>query len=181
MAAIKFSQTKNPRPDKPSKYVMFDLEDMTGIVRCILWPDDFVNHGHLVEPDAIMVVRGSIDRRGEEANLIVNELIPLEELAGRFTRGMVIRVTEEQHAQRGLEDLYEIIRGYPGSCELQLVVCLSDGSKVYLKSSNLRVELNPELRNRIDGLLGLGNVKLLSAPHRPSNPSNGNGHRGARR
>ena len=177
IAAIKFSQTKNPRPDKPSKYVMFDLEDMTGIVRCILWPDDFVNHGHRVEPDAIIVVRGLIDRRGEEANLIVNELIPLDEVAARFTRGMVIRVTEEQHAQRGLEDLFEIVRGYPGSCELQLVVCLADGSKVYMKSGNVRIELNPELRNRIDGLLGPGNVKLLSAPHRPSNPSNGNGHR----
>jgi DNA polymerase-3 subunit alpha len=176
LTAIKFSQTKNPRPDKPSKYVMFDLEDMTGIVRCILWPDDFVNHGHMVAADAILVVKGVIDRRGEEANLIVNELIPLEDLAGRFTRGMVVRVTEEQHAQRGLEDLYEILRGYPGSCELQLVVCLADGAKAYLKSGSLRIDLNPELRNRVDQLLGPGNVKLLSAPHKPMIQA-GNGRR----
>jgi DNA polymerase-3 subunit alpha len=177
IAAIKYSQTKNPRPDKPSKYVMFDLEDMSGIVRCILWPDDYLTHGHRVEPDAIMVVRGSIDRRGEEANVIVNELIPLDELAGRFTRGMMVRVTEEQHAQRGLEDLYEILRGYPGNCELQLVVCLADGSKVYLKSGNLRIELNPELRTRVDQLLGPGNVKLLASPPRSTSSTNGNGHR----
>ena len=177
MAAIKYSQTKNPRPDKPSKYVMFDLEDMSGTVRCILWPDDFLLHGHRVEADAILVVRGSIDRRGDEANLIVNELIPLEDLAGRFTRGMVVRVTEEQHTQRGLEDLFEVLRGYPGSCELQLVVCLADGSKVHLKSGGLRIDLNPEMRTRVDQLLGPGNVKLLSSPPRSTAPSNGNGHR----
>lgn len=177
LAAIKYSQTKNPRPDKPSKYAMFDLEDMSGIVRCILWPDDFLLHGERVAPDAILVVRGSIDRRGEEVNLIVNELIPLEDLAGRFTRGMIVRVTEEQHAQRGLEELYEVLRGYPGSCELQLVVALADGSKVYLKSGNLRIDLNPEMRSRVDALLGPGNVKLLSSPPRRSEASNGNGYR----
>jgi DNA polymerase-3 subunit alpha len=177
LAALKFSQTKNPRPDKPSKYVMFDLEDMSGIVRCILWPDDFVNHGHRVAADATLVVRGSIDRRGEEVNLIVNELIPLEDLAGRFTRGMIVRVSETQHGERGLADLYEILRGYPGNCELQLVVCLADDSKVYLKSNRTRIELNPEMRSRVDSLLGPGNVKLLSAPQRSSPPPNGKGYR----
>ncbi len=177
LAAIKYSQTKNPRPDKPSKYVMFDLEDTSGIVRCILWPDDFVTHGHRVAADAILVVRGSIDRRGEEVNLIVHELIPLEDLAGHFTRGMLVRLTEEQHADRGLEDLYEILRGYPGSCELQLVVCLADGAKVYLKSSNVRFDVNPELRTRVDQLLGPGNVKLLLSPPRSMSSTNGNGHR----
>ncbi len=72
---------------------MFDLEDMGGILRCILWPEEYANFGHLVAADAILVVRGAVDRRpgSEESNLIVNELIPLDEVAGRFTRGVVIR------------------------------------------------------------------------------------------
>jgi DNA polymerase-3 subunit alpha len=145
---------------------MFDLEDMNGSVRCILWPEQFAQFGHLVESDATLVVRGTVDRRpgSDESNVIVNELIPLADLAGRFTRGIVVRVSEQQHAERGLEELYEILRGYPGSCELQLVVCLADGSRVHMKSDRMRVELNAQMRERVDALLGPGNVRLIAAP-----------------
>ncbi len=37
-----------------SKYAMFDLEDMDGIVRCILWPEQFAQFGELVSADAIL-------------------------------------------------------------------------------------------------------------------------------
>jgi len=175
LSSLKFSQTKNPRPGSTNtKYVMFDLEDMAGAVRCILWPEEFANHGHLAQADAILVVRGVVDRRpgSEEANLVVNELIPLDELATRFTKGLVIRVSEERHTQRGLEQLHEILRGYPGNCELQLVVCLADGSRAYMKAEGMRVELNAEMRTRVDALLGPGNVRLIAAPPPPSNNGN---------
>ena len=104
IASIKFSHTKNPRPGSThTKYAMFDLEDMDGMMRCIVWPEDFANFGHLVEADAILAVRGAVDRRpgSEESNLIVNELIPLEDLAQRFTRGIVIRVDGQQPRAEG--------------------------------------------------------------------------------
>ena len=180
ISSIKFSQTKNARAGSTNtKYAMFDLEDLNGAVRCILWPEEFANHGHLVQADAALVVRGAVDRRpgSEEANLIVNELIPFSELTSRFTRGIVIRVSEEQHSERGLEQLHEILRGYPGSCELQLVICLADGSRAYLKSAGMRIDLNAEMRQRVDALLGPGNVRLVAAPPKPSNnPARTNGH-----
>jgi DNA polymerase-3 subunit alpha len=119
----------------------------------------------LVEADATLVVRGSIDRRegSDESNLIVNELIPFSELAGRFTRGIVVRVNEDHQAEQRLESLYEILRGYPGDCELQLVLCLADGSRVTMKSEGVRVDLNAEMRGRVDALLGPGNVRLVAA------------------
>jgi DNA polymerase-3 subunit alpha len=172
LSSIKYSQTKNARSGSTNtKYAMFDLEDMNGAVRCILWPEEFASHGHLVQADATLVVRAAVDRRpgSEEANLIVNELIPLHELASRFTKGIIVRVSEEQHAERGLEELHEILRGYPGNCELQLVVCLADGSRAYLKSQGMRIDLNAEMRERVDGLLGPGNLRLIAAPPAPTN------------
>ncbi len=171
LSAIKFSQTKNPRPGTTNtKYAMFDLEDLQGAVRCILWPEEFANHGHLVQADAALVIRGAVDRRpgSEESNVIVNELIPFADLNARFTKGIRVRVTERQHAERGLEQLHEILRGYPGNCELHLVLCLDDGSRAYMKSERLRVDLNAEMRERVDALLGPGNVQLIAAPPRPN-------------
>ena len=58
IAAVKFSNTKNPRPGSPTRYAMFDLEDTAGIMRCILWPEQFAQFGELVQPDAVRVVLG---------------------------------------------------------------------------------------------------------------------------
>ena len=164
LSAIKFSHTKNPKPGSPSRYAMFDLEDTEGMIRCIVWPDQFVNYEELIKPDAIVVVRGAVDKRpgSEEANLIVNEIIPLEDLASRCTRGVMIRVCEEAHGPQKLEQLHEILRGYPGNCELQLMLCLADGSRVACKCDGLRLAVSGEMRARVDQLLGPGNFRLLT-------------------
>ena len=176
LSSLKVAHTKNNRPDAPTKYVNFDLEDMDGSIRCILWPTGFAEMGSLVQPDAILFLRGVVDRRGggDEANLIVNELIPLDQLDSRYTSGIVIRIEEQKHSPDILPQLREIVRGYPGQRDLQFMLVLKDGKRVYLSSDRLRVGVTTELRSRINGLLGPGNYQLMT-PGLP--PSNGNGGR----
>ncbi len=185
LGAIKFSHTKNPRPGQVhTKYAMWDLEDLDGIMRCILWPEQFAEHGHLVAQDAILCVVGKVDRRpgAEEVNLIVDKLLPLEEMPKHFSSGMVIRVGEEQHGEQGLKQLREIVRGYPGSKRLRLRLDLLDGGQVWIDSSGSGVELNQELNDRIDQLLGPGNRLLEKAPPKPqSRAPAGAGHGRQRR
>ena len=164
LAALKFSNTKNPKPGAPSRYVMFDLEDVTGAIRCILWPDSFVEFGELVKQDSVVVVRGNIDRRGgDEANLIVDEIIPLDQLGSRYTTGIVIRIDEARHGMEILPKLREIVRGYPGNRDLEILLSMRDGSRVRLKSNKLRLEITNELQQRIDDLLGPGNLRRITA------------------
>ncbi|MBU4400208.1 MAG: DNA polymerase III subunit alpha, partial [Planctomycetes bacterium] len=165
ISAIKFSHTKNPKPGSPSRYAMFDLEDTEGLIRCIVWPDQFVHYEELIKPDAIVVVRGGIDKRpgSEEANLIADEIIALEDLPARCTRGVVIRLSEEDNGRQKLEQLHEILRGYPGNCELQLLLCLEDGRRVACKCGGMAVAVNNQMRDRVERLLGPGNVRLVTA------------------
>jgi DNA polymerase-3 subunit alpha len=177
LSSLKFSATRNPQPGKPSKYVMFDLEDVEGTIRTILWPDGFAEMGHLVVPDAILLVRGVIDRRGgEEANLIVNELMPLDQLDARYTTGIVVRIDEREHPHDVLDKVREIVRSYPGNSELQLAIVLEDRSRVFLKSHRIKLDVKSELQTRLDDLLGPGNLQLLTTRPKPS-ANNGNGQR----
>ena len=116
LSSIKLAHVKNARAGNSTKYANFDLEDLDGTIRCILWPDEYAVFEPLVQPDAIVVARGSIDRRGggDEANLIVNEMIPLDQLESRYTTGAVIRVDEDGAAEQQLAKVHEIVRGYPG-------------------------------------------------------------------
>jgi DNA polymerase-3 subunit alpha len=213
IGAIKHSQTKNARAGETNtRYAMFDLEDMEGTIRCILWPSDFVNFGQMVADGAIVALRGTIDRRpgSDEANLIVNEIFSLADLPQRFTRGVRIRLVEPADAQtplpghrpkagrertgegrsdvlaaegsictRILDSLHEILRGYPGACEVELAMVLDDGTKLLLKCNSPRVQLCPELRTRLDDLLGPGHVKLIAPPpssRDTASRNNGNGN-----
>jgi DNA polymerase-3 subunit alpha len=174
LSSLKFSHTKNPRQGSSNtKYVMFDLEDLEGNIRCIVWPEEFAKFGELVKADAILAVRGSVDRRAgsDEANLIVNELLPLDELSRRGTKGIVIRVNEETHGPQALEQLRELAAEFSGKAELHLLLCLADGNRVELRSDSMGVEVNAELRERIDRILGPGNVRILTAsPRQASSP-----------
>ena len=176
LAAIKMSHTKNPKPGMPSKYAMWDLEDLDGIVRCIMWPEQFAQFGEHVVADAIVGVTAVVDRRpgAEEVNLIINELMPIEALAERFTSGLAVRVDEARHGIDILAPLHEIVRGYPGNKTLRLHLALEDGSMAQFESGK-RVDLVPELRRRLDELLGSGSVLPIGSPPKPTSGGNGNG------
>ena len=163
IASVKFSHVKRARdPNSPTKYAMFDLEDVEGAIRCILWPTEFAVQGELVIQDAIVAVQGTVDRRGgDESNLIVDRIIPLEELDQSLTREMKLRFDERQHGHEVLKKTYEIVRGYPGNCSLTMDMHLENGITVRLKSNKMRVDINSQLCSRLDELLGSNNFEMI--------------------
>ena len=163
IGSIKFAHTKNAKPGAPTKYANFDLEDMQGSIRCIVWPNGFAKCGERVQPDAVVLAKGKIDRRGggDDANLIVDELTLLQDVDTRYTHGMRIRLDESEHSPETITKLREIIRGYPGTQELMFSMNLNEGEVVHMKSAKFRVNINNELRDRLDDLLGNGHYKLM--------------------
>jgi DNA polymerase-3 subunit alpha len=172
ISALKLTNTKNPKPGAThTKYAMFDLEDTSGMIRSIIWPRDFAENESLITPDAVVAVRGSVDKRpgSEEANLICNEVMTLEMLEKRFTRGVWIRIDEQSHDADMLSQLKEILRGYPGNCDLQLAIHLKSGARVHCVCEGMKVSLTAEMRERVDGLLGPGHLRSISsAASRPA-------------
>lgn len=164
ISSIKHAHVKRTREEGgPTKYVNFDLEDLAGSIRCIQWPTEFETQGHLIQPDAVVVVQGVLDRRGgEEPNLIANRVIPIDRLDASLTKGIAIRVKEWLHGDQTLRDVREIVRGYPGQRRLVVELALDDGSLVKLESARLRVEIHPELCQRVEQTLGPHSLEFLT-------------------
>ena len=167
ISSIKLSNTRNPRPGSThTRFAMFDLEDKQGAMRCIAWPEQYASYEHLIKPDAILLLRGAVDRRAgsDEANVIVNDLLPIGEAARRYTRGMRFRIDENDNGAERLEQLREILRRYPGNSAVELAMVLADGRKV-LCECQLGVDLDAEMVTRTKELLGEANCRpLMSAP-----------------
>ena len=163
ISAIKYSNVRRVKePGSPTKYVMFDLEDLDGAIRCIQWPTEFITQGHLIKNDAIVVAQGTLDRRGgDEANLVVDRVIPLDQLDQNLTNGLAVRISEQTHGPQAVRDVYEIVRGHPGNRRLRIDLRLADGTSVKLDAHKLKIDVTGQLCQRLEAYLGAGAVEML--------------------
>jgi DNA polymerase-3 subunit alpha len=168
VAAIKLSNVKQPRPGSThTRYGMFDLEDMDGIVRSICWPEEYARVGESIQADAVILVVGSIDRRAgsEETNLIVNEIVPLADAWQKPVKHVTLRFAEPDHDSATLDQLAEILRRHPGTVPLRLVLDLADGRRVLMEADRHPVAWTPQFQAEVSGLLGPGMIRAgLSIP-----------------
>ncbi len=182
ISSIKLAHTRNPKPNAPSKYANFDLEDFDGNVRCIMWPDQFEQTGHLIQHDAVVVAKAKVDKRGDEDfNLIIDDLILIDEAESHFTSGIQIMVSEQHTRDSSIPSkLREILRGYPGNRDVTLAIRLDRGETVHMKSKQYRVVINEELRRRLDDLLGPQSHRLTVVKPKLAKPSNDQPYRNAK-
>ena len=59
-----------------------------------------------------------------------------------------------------LEQLHEILRGYPGKYPLELTLTLADGSRVPCQCSDFCVAIDSQMQARVEDLLGPGHFRL---------------------
>ena len=129
IGAIKPAATKKPSRNGHSKYVNFDLEDSTGVVRCIMWPDDFAVHGEKIKKEAIVLIRGRIDARSREPNIIINKLMTLEQAEKEFTKRLLVKFKRGYHTEDDMKRVRDSLLRYPGKTPVVLVIDTWDESK----------------------------------------------------
>lgn len=175
IASIKLANTRNPKPGAPSRYANFDLEDMDGAVRCICWPDGYESMGHLIQAESVIIMRATVDKRsdGDDVNLLANEIIPIHEASERFMAGLSIQIHQDKHSEELFPRLNEILRGYPGKMEVLVNIRLSGGESVQLRSNRHSVSITPELRGRLNDLLGDESHRLIVARPKPRSGQGG--------
>lgn len=182
VAALKLSNTKQARPGSThTRYAMFDLEDMEGLVRTICWPEDYARLGESIAADAVVLVAGSIDRRvgSEETNLVVNELVSLADAWRLPARSLTVRLVEGRHGAETIDALAEIARRHPGKVPLRLVIDTATGGRVLMDADAAGMAWTPEAHRDLAGLLGPQCVRVAVGLARPRGPRDDRGPRRA--
>jgi DNA polymerase-3 subunit alpha len=186
ISAIKRATTKKPGRGGHTRYANFDFEDLHGSVRCIMWPAEFARFGDQVRPEQICFIEARVDRRGREPNLIVHELYSLEEADRRFTEQVALKFTRGRHQPQDLERAREILKNYPGRCDLRIVIdSFAEEDPAarcrYLLAAgpHFKVSADAALARELQSLLGEGSVRFVGAARGKPNGSAGNGKREA--
>jgi DNA polymerase III subunit alpha len=179
ISAIKRTQTKKPSRNGHSRYANFDFEDVQGVVRCIMWPEEFARLGEHVENETICFLEGKVDRRGREPNLIVGDLIPLDQAEKKYAEQVAIKFDTKWHNEATVEQAKNLLKQFPGKCSVAFVVDTNDEGKPVRVTlsvpSNVKVSADPRLREELTRFLGEGCMHV-AYPRKRIN-GNGNGQR----
>jgi DNA polymerase-3 subunit alpha len=190
IGAIKKAATKKPSRNGHSKYVNFDLEDSGGVVRCIMWPDDFAREGELVEAEAIVLLKGRTDARGREPNIIVNKIYTLDAAEKEFTRQVTLKFRRGYHTDSDLQRARDVLGQFPGKTPVVVVVETWEETTLSRSSSGsapsvpepsppppapnrlravlstpLHVSARPELKTALASVLGSDGFRFQGAPN----------------
>ena len=176
VSSLKLATTKNSKPGRPNQYAMFDLEDSDNSIRAIIWPEQYQFYKELVQTDAVIFVTGRIDRSRSQsendANVIVEQVLTLDEAATQLTRAVEVTLRESDAAD-GVRVLYDILKTYrlsDSGSAVELCIRFDDGRVGMLRLPGFRVDIVPELQQRVTQRFGEGAFRLIPAQRRRSAP-----------
>jgi DNA polymerase-3 subunit alpha len=138
------------------------LEDQSGAVEAIVFPDLYkVNLLHLVK-DAAVLVRGQVDVGEETVKLLVTEVSPLSASAENGGSRVEITVAGTNLSADRLEDLKRVVARFPGPTRLRLCLNLTPDAQVAVAASTeMTVAVGESLRREVEALLGPGTLTVV--------------------
>ena len=136
-------------------WAMVMLEDLEGAVEVMFFPASYQGAAvHLVE-DAVVLVRGRVDKRDDTPKIIANEVIVPDLSIG--PRGpVVVSLPTQRCTPPVVERFKEVLAAHPGTTEVHLQLVNAGKITVVRLDDRLRVTAHPALFADLKALLGAG-------------------------
>ncbi|MEE6260672.1 DNA polymerase III subunit alpha [Plantactinospora sonchi] len=129
------------------------LEDLGGAVEVLFFPNTYELVGQYIAEDAIVVVKGRVDRRDDQPRLMAMDLSMPEITSADEVKPVVLALPPSRCTPPLVERLREVLTSHPGSAEVH--VKLVNGSRAtLLRLSPMRVSPTTALMADLKALLG---------------------------
>ncbi len=164
LTGIRYQNTKKARNGN-SRYARCKVEDLTGSVECVMWPDDFVRCKDEFQEDRPCFVKGVVERNREEPSLVLTRVMSIEqgrkELA-RNARSLYMQLLLTEHSPDVVNRLLPVLQETRGNCPVLVDIFDPEGNKVRLRAGS-DFSINPVNVNlgRLEEILGKGRVRLV--------------------
>jgi DNA polymerase-3 subunit alpha len=131
--------------------LFFQLEDLEGSVEVIVFPKTVHDFGPLIVEDAVVIVSGQLDHRGDDVKVVVREI---KELAIRDDSTVRLAVAAQRLTPEVVSNLKTILRNHPGSASVFLNLSDNGNTKVLKLGDDHKVEPRSALFAELKELLG---------------------------
>ncbi len=144
---------------KGEVFAIFTLEDISGEVEVTAFPSVLQQFGELIKEDAIICVRGRVERQERSTRITAAELI-MPNLKDPHEMVLTIRIREDAAHPEILRQLKEAIRSHPGENAVKIQIRQKSKLTTIKLGEEYRTDLSGDLFACIKSLLGEGCVTL---------------------
>ena len=111
------------------------LEDGTDTVECVFFADPWGASLRAIQADKPLLVRGKLERKGDDIKIIADSVELLSDVRERRTRRVSIYLNHEDITAERTERLSALLKESSGTCVTRLYINVPDVGQVSLKLS----------------------------------------------
>ena len=129
----------------------FSFEDLQGSIEVVCFPRTVAEYGPMIREDAVLVITGRVDHRGDDVKMIAQQVHE-----PRFDADSVVRlqVSATRMSRSTVEQLRGILANHPGDAGVYLHMVSDGAERVIQLGNDHRVEPRTALFAELRELLG---------------------------
>ncbi|HTI13664.1 MAG TPA: DNA polymerase III subunit alpha [Dictyobacter sp.] len=146
------------------------IEDMYGTVGVTIFPRTYEETAEQWVEDTVVVVRGTVQVRNDEAGILCDSVKPLKQVEEEMNRKRYqLWLTVQLSGQDDIsvsndimkvQDIYRHINERPGRDHYEILVANGEW-QIRLTPQDNTMQYTPELHQRLEGILGTGRVEAM--------------------
>ena len=130
------------------------LEDLGGAIEVLFFPQTYQLYAAAIADDAIVIVKGRVDRRDDVPKLIAMDMTVPDLTAAEGSAPFVVSLPVGRCVPPVVEQLREVLRTHPGPTEVHLKLRGGQRTTIVRLDDKLRVTASPALHADLKQLLG---------------------------
>jgi len=157
-------ELKLKRTRKGDKMAVIKVEDLSGSIEVILFPDLFARCSALLKNDDPLLITGTVEKGDHTIKIIGQEIITLNMVRQQLIKAIEVSLDQETASRDILEDLRDLTFRFPGECRLRFRVPMGRGKDITI-AANQRFSVLPcpELISELEQLTGHRVTEIMSS------------------
>jgi DNA polymerase III subunit alpha len=138
------------------------LDDATGSIEVVVFPETFKQYGHLGENGQMVIIKGKFERDDETVRVLASEILPIDIVRERLAKAVAIRMSAPADPQATFHKLWDVFMQHKGDRRVAIEL-QEPGLKLRIKldiNAQIKVRPSERLVAEVEKICGAGSVSL---------------------
>lgn len=155
------SVLKPLKTKKEERMATFILEDLSGRIEVVVFPDYYRKYFEFLREDILVWVKGRFLGEGESRRIHLNQIMPLQEAFRKQAKRVVLRIFLPGIEESVFMDLKDMLDKNRGECPVFFELETPHSYRMVVQSIDIQgISPTEELAENIENLLGEGSVLI---------------------
>jgi DNA polymerase III subunit alpha len=152
---------KNIVTKKGKRMCFAELEDLTGKIECIVFPDTFAEFEDILATDDPIIMTGQVNLSEDPRKFFPSKIQKLKEQAEERVSHVRIHVNIEKITDLNLERFRQVLLSYRGSVPTHIIMESADGKARLPLGDDFLVNPTPQMAAKINEVFQCNSVKFI--------------------